>query len=353
MPKPKSTTTRRLSKTIVEALTVPASGQAVTWDADLTGYGVRISERGTRTYFVQSRLPDGRQVKIKIGRHGMIAAEQARARAKTMLCAMAAGTDPAAERRAARNAETERRAAPTMTDLCDRYLREHAERRKRLRSSRGDRTLIDRHILPAIGRRKVADVTFDDVEELHRRISEGAPIAANRAVALLSKAFNLAIRWGYRADNPCRGIERNPEERRERYLTPAELVRLRDALNRRYGELAAAAIVFLLLTGARLNEVVTARWRDFDPAGVWVKPSAHTKQKKLHRVPLSVAARTVIAELAVAMRRRSRRPRRWYSELRPTGFETSGKPCARRPICPGCTCTICGMLMPACWPPAG
>ena len=140
-----------------------------------------------------------------------------------------------------------------MADLCDRYLKEHAERRKRLRSSRGDRTLIDRHILPAIGRRKVADITFDDVEGLHRQISVGAPIAANRTVALLSKAFNLAIRWGYRTDNPCKGIERNPEERRERYLTPAELVRLRDALNRRHGELAAAAIAFLMLTGARLQ----------------------------------------------------------------------------------------------------
>jgi integrase len=298
MPIQKSTTARRLSKTTVEALVAPVSGQAVIWDAELTGFGVRVSDRGTKTYFIQGRLPDGRQVKVKIGRHGVITAEHARARAKAMLGAMAAGTDPAADRRAARKAETERRAAPTMGDLCARYLKEHAERRKRSRSCRGDRTLIERHILPAIGRRKAAEITFGDVEELHRRITEGAPIAANRTVSLLSKAFTLSIRWGYRTDNPCRGVERNHEERRERYLTPAELVRLRDALNRHYGDRSAAAIVFLMLTGARLGEVMTARWRDFSPTGIWVKPSAHTKQKRLHRVPLSTAARALLEDLA-------------------------------------------------------
>jgi integrase len=300
MRKHKSITTRRLIKATVEALPLPASGQAVYWDEDLTGFGIRISDRGTRTYFVQGRLPDGRQVKIKVGRHSAaFSAEKARAKAKAMLGAMAAGTDPAAERRAARKAEADRRAAPTMADLCARYLKEHAELRKRMRSSRGDRSLVDCHILPAIGRRKAAEVTFADVEQLHRQISVAAPIAANRTVALLSKAFNLAIRWGYRADNPCKGIERNPEERRERFLTPAELGRLCDALNKRHEQLEAAAIAFLMLTGARRNEALTARWRDFDPvAGIWTKPSAYTKQKRTHRVPLSAAARAVVAQLA-------------------------------------------------------
>ena len=127
MRKHKSNTTMRLIKTAVEALPLPASGQAVYWDEDLTGFGIRISDRGTRTYFVQGRLPDGRQVKVKVGRHSAaFSAEKARAKAKAMLGAMAAGTDPAAERRAARKAETERRSAPTMADLCARYLAEHA-----------------------------------------------------------------------------------------------------------------------------------------------------------------------------------------------------------------------------------
>jgi integrase len=168
-----------------------------------------------------------------------------------------------------------------------------------LSSIQSDRSLISKHILPMIGRRKVAEITHADVEQLHRQVTATAPIAANRAVALLSKAMSLAIRWGWRTDNPCHGIERNQEERREPYLTPAELGRLCGALNRRQGKLEAACIAFLMLTGARRGEALTARWRDFDPAaGVWTKPSSHTKQKRTHRVPLSAAARAVLVQLA-------------------------------------------------------
>jgi integrase len=292
-------TRRRLIKTTVEALLIPETGQAVYWDADLVGFGLRISDQGTRTYFVHKRMPDGRQVKAKVGRHGPMTAEQARVRAKRLLGAIDAGDDPAAGRRAARHAERERRAAPTVADLLERYMTEHAERKKRQRSIETDRSLINRHLNPEIGARKVADIIGDDVDALHRGISDTTPIAANRAVALLSKAMTLAIKWKMRTDNPCKGLERNPEERRERYLTPAELGRLCDALNHYHGDLAAAGIAFLMLTGARRGEVLTARWRDFDPAGgVWTKPSAHTKQKRAHRVPLSAAARTVLVQLA-------------------------------------------------------
>jgi integrase len=293
------TTRRRLIKTAVEALPIPETGQAIYWDDQLTGFGIRISDRGTRTYFVHRRMPDGRQVKATIGRHGVWTAERARARAKVLLGQIAAGVDPAAERRAARQIEQKRREAPTVEALLKRYMDEHAKRRKRQRSIDTDQCLINKHLVPELGRRKVADITHTDVERLHGTISKHAPIAANRVVALLSKAMSLAIKWQMRSDNPCKGIERNPEERRERYLTPAELGRLCDALNGRRGELPAACIAFLMLTGARRGETLAARWRDFDPgAGIWTKPSAHTKQKKLHRIPLSAAARAVLVQLA-------------------------------------------------------
>ena len=143
MPKQKSTTTKRLIKTTVEALPIPASGQAVYWDADLTGFGVRISDRGTRTYFVQSRMPDGRQVKIKIGRHGAVTAEQARARAKAMLGAMAAGDRPGGR---APGGSQGRDRTPSRADHGGpvRPLPQGACRApEAARSSRGDRTLID------------------------------------------------------------------------------------------------------------------------------------------------------------------------------------------------------------------
>ena len=87
-----------------------------------------------------------------------------------------------------------------MAELCDRYLREYAEPRKRASSVRSDRTLINKHILPGIGHLKVAAVTHQQVESLHAQISRRAQIAANWVLALLSKAFALAIKWGLRAE---------------------------------------------------------------------------------------------------------------------------------------------------------
>jgi integrase len=114
----------------------------------------------------------------------------------------------------------------------------------------------------------------------------------------MSRMFNLAIRWGMRADNPAKGVEREPEEKRERYLSPAEIVRLAEALLSRPGP-SANAVRLLLLTGARRGEVLGAKWEQFDlEAGIWTKPAAITKQAKLHRVPLSAPARQLLAEMA-------------------------------------------------------
>ena len=82
-------------------------------------------------------------------------------------------------------------------------------------------------VLPAFAHKKVAEITFSDCDGLHRRSRRrGTKHRANRVIALLSKAFNLSIRWGWRLDNPCRGIERNPEGKRTRYLSADELARL-------------------------------------------------------------------------------------------------------------------------------
>ncbi len=168
--------------------------------------------------------------------------------------------------------------------------------KKRERSARDDAALIEREILPRLRRLKVVDVTFSDIDRLHREITKRAPIRANRAVALASKMFSLAIRWGWRPDNPAKGIERNPENKRDRYLTGEEMARLTAALAEHRDQQSANIIRMLLLTGARRGEVLATRWADLDlEAGVWVKPSAHTKQKKAHRVPLSAPARQLLA----------------------------------------------------------
>jgi len=162
--------------------------------------------------------------------------------------------------------------------------------------------MIEKSIRPRLGNRKVAAITFADVDALHREVTgRGSPYAANRLAALLSKMFALSIRWGMRADNPAKGVERNPEERRQRYLSGDELRRLTEALVGHASQAAANAVRLLLLTGARRSEVLGATWEHFDlEAGVWTKPSSHTKQKSQHRVPLSAPARQLLTEIKEA-----------------------------------------------------
>ena len=147
---------------------------------------------------------------------------------------------------------------------------------------------------------------FTHIDALHRKITAGgAPYQANRAVAVLSKMFNMVIKLGWRTDNPAKGIERNHEDRRERFLSADELTRLGEALDNHPDRQAAAIIALLLLTGARKGEMLAMRWQDLDlDTGTWTKPSAHTKQARIHRVPLSGA------RLADEAPRRDRRGRR-------------------------------------------
>ena len=142
------------------------------------------------------------------------------------------------------------------------------------------------------------NVGYGDIASVHRRVSATATYQANRAVALLSRMFNLSVRWGWRADNPAKGIERNPEERRHRYLSADELARLTAALAEHHDRQAANVFRLLLLTGARRGEVLACRWNDLNlTEGVWTKPGATTKQRTMHRVPLSAPARQLLADL--------------------------------------------------------
>jgi integrase len=111
--------------------------------------------------------------------------------------------------------------------------------------------------------------------------------------------FSMAAKWGMRTDpNPCKGVERNQENKRERYLSGPELTRVTTALTELPDQGAANAIRLLLLSGARRGELLKARWDDVDlEAGVWSKPASTTKQEKRHRVPLSDAARRLLSEM--------------------------------------------------------
>jgi integrase len=170
--------------------------------------------------------------------------------------------------------------------------------RKRPTTQRVYKQQIAADILPEFGEAKVAAVSHADVDQWHHRLSKRAPTHANRTLAVLSKMLSLAVRWGMRADNPCKGVERNQEHKRNRYLSGAELGRLSEALAELPDQRAADAVRLLLLTGARRGELLAAKWDDFDlKRALWVKPGATTKQKTEHRVPLSAAACQLLTKM--------------------------------------------------------
>jgi integrase len=281
----------KLSKTVVERL-LPGTADYVVWDVELPGFGLRVKPAGIKSYVVQYRSRrTGASRRKTIGQHGpLLSFHKARERARIILADALKGNDPVADDRAARG-------EAAVSQLAADYLEQHALPKKGARSVRNDRSMIERTILPRLGSKKVSAVQSRDIHTLHVSM-KSTPYQANRVLALLSKMFSLAVKWGWRSDNPVKGIERFHEKRRERWLSDDELRRLLAVLSSHPNVRAANAVRLQLLTGARLGEVLQARWSEIDlDRGVWTKPSHHTKQKRTEHLPLSGPSLALLAEM--------------------------------------------------------
>src|SRR5262245_58303896 len=281
----------KLTDNLVRKLPTPEQGNKITYDDAVKGFGVRVTAAGGRAFILNYRRKlDGRERRITIGSFPDWSTTAAREEAKRLKRLVDGGGDPVGEQEAGR-------AAPTMADLCARFERDYLPR-NRPSTQRVYRQQIQTDILPAFGETKVAAISHSDVDRFHHQMSARAPTHANRTIAVLSRMFSLAVRWGWRVDNPCKGVERNQETKRHRYLTGGEIGRLSTALEKLEDKNAANAVRLLLLTGARRGELFAAKWADVDlEAGVWTKPAATSKQAALHRVPLSAAAVQVLTEM--------------------------------------------------------
>ena len=252
----------RLTKRLVESQR-SGTRDIVLRDSEIKGFLCKITPLGHRAYMLYYRTKDGQERRPKIGVHGEITCDQARRIAQQWKAEIADGGDPSAHKSASRQ-------APTVSQLCDRYLEEHAKGRKKPSSLRNDAQMITRFIKPDLGVRKVASATVEDIARLHQRLRD-TPYQANRLLALLSKIFSLAEAWGLRpsGSNPTRHVDKFQEQKRQRYLTNEELERLGEFLEEaeRKGTeppQIIAAIRLLLLTGCRLNEILALRWDQID-----------------------------------------------------------------------------------------
>jgi integrase len=237
----------------IDVLT-PQEADFFVWDDELRGFGIRVWPSGQKTFVAQYRKA-GRVRRLKIGRYGPLKAEDARKLAKAALGDVAHGEDPAAA------VQAENR-APTLAAVIDRFLKVHGKHLKPASLDSYTRVL-NVHVRPRLGTRKIGDVSRADIAELHEDMDE-TPYQANRTLAALSKLFNLAEVWEYRADgsNPCKKIRRYAEHEKQRFLTPEELQRLAAVLATHKNQSVANAIRLLILTGCRKSEILKLKWDD-------------------------------------------------------------------------------------------
>ena len=307
-----------LTKRVVEA-TDPGK---YAWDNEVRGFGVRVTVKGTRS-FVYRYKADKRQGYEPIGRFPALTVEQARDKAKTL-----AGKHGVDHRELREQALKERRRAKTVADLEAHYLGDYAEARDLRPATLRDARIVLRLIPETLRATKVDAVTIPDIRNLHGDAKKRSGVyQANRLLAVLSKMFSLAIEEGWRTgDNPCRGVKKFGEDQRWRNLSESEVARLLDACDAYHGKgrawrkgqakvqegaedvgealevvwqhNAADAVRLLLFSGARLQEVLRATWAEFNlEAGLWNKPSAHTKTKRQHRLELDGPALDLLKEM--------------------------------------------------------
>lgn len=254
----------KLTEAKVRDLPAPEAGDRTEWDGEIRGLGIRVWAGGKKTWIVKYRTETGTQRKLTIGPWPTISADEARRRAKRAMAEVVDGGDPAATKQ-------ERKAAPTVAELAQRYMEQHVAEKNKPRTQAEVRKLLNRIIIPALGEKRAADVTAGDVATMHHNWRH-TPRQANFALSVASKMFALAETWGLRqkGSNPARGHERYKENARERYPTEAELRKIGAALStlEQAGGIhpsSALTIRLLALTGMRLSEVIALEWSDFRP----------------------------------------------------------------------------------------
>lgn len=283
----------KITKRSVDAIQ-PAHADMFLWDTELPGFGLKVTPKGRKVYIVQyQRSRSVPSQRVTVGTHGTLAPEKAREQAKELLAHVQLGKDPAAERR-------RKRQERTIAELCDRYLREHVVAHNKPSTESEVRRIVEHRIKPALGRVKISELTRARVKEWHQDKAE-TPYAANRELAYLSKMMSLAAGdWELRPDNPCRGIRKFPERKREAFFSDADLQRIGAALaavERENGAMPGPinAIRLLAVTGMRLGEVLALRWDYLDEAHACLRlPDAKAGART---VPLSAPALALLSNI--------------------------------------------------------
>ena len=263
-------------------------------DSDVPGLyiAVRAASPGEGVYYLRWKDPNGKTCHTKLGRTCDIDLAEARKAARQLRNDIALGANPQAEARATK-------AVPTVADYFEKQYLPYAQPRKR--SYRRDEEMYRLRIKDTFGRLRLNEVTRKSVQLFHNLLlTDGLkPASADHYLKLMRRAFNLAVEWEILATSPLTRLQLfNPDNRMENYLSPEQLDKLVTVLRTAPPRTVCNVALFLLATGARLNEAMRARWDQIDKENrVWKIPASNSKNKHPHSVPVNDAALEVLGQL--------------------------------------------------------
>ena len=284
----------RFTPHFVRLITCPNDQKKIDFfDAQFRGFMLEVRASGGRTYYQRYTDERGRERQCKIGPADILTLKQARRKAQQIKAEAILGGNPQQERQ-------DRRAIPNLRSFVqERYL-PFVKGYKR--SWKTDETILRIHILPHLGRYFLDEITAQSIIELNSKMQAEnyAPGTVGRVIVILRYIFNLAIRWTVIAPgtNPASAIPVPPDVQRSRYLTEEEAGRLIDSIEMDENRVAAKAIMLLLMTGARRNEVTQARWVDVN----WERVTLFVPRSKNgapHHVQLSSEAIKLLRSVPV------------------------------------------------------
>ncbi len=291
----------KITKRVVDAAAADPAGKDVfVWDAELKGYGLKVTPTGAKSYVLQYRTAAGRSRRYTIGRHGSPwTADDARGKASSLLRGLDAGIDPLEKK-------AEARAAVTVKELVEIYLKDGPEAKpnKKASSWATDRSIFNRHIIPLLGNRVAQSLTDSDVQRFQadvaagktalvektkkqgKAVVKGGKGIAARSLAVLAAMLAFGVKRKLVTENPAVGVPPYQGRKMERFLSEAEVMAFADAMatmkaEGRLSDTMSNALRLLMLTGCRKGEIRTLRWDSIDWNRGVLKLDAKRGQKEI------------------------------------------------------------------------
>jgi integrase len=263
----------------------PTGKRRIVWDAVVPGFGVRLTDRGVKTFVLIVRYPGSvNPTPRSLGVYGAITLEAARTKARQWLELIASGIDPAQD--------LIRKREQTFQRIAEQYfLRKAKDHRSRAASE----ATLHRLVYPTFGPRPIEAINRSDIVRLLDRIEdERGPVMASRTLSIINRVMNFHASRSDDFRSPIvKGMARGSEQSRSRTLTDDELRAIWKATADYpvYGTL----LRFILLTATRRNEAGQMRWAELTDKA-WVVPAARYKTNLDHVIPLSAMALSVLPE---------------------------------------------------------